>query len=69
MSQINEAIIPVIYHGNEKWLLLNFLSNTGKLRAVSISKPRQVHDPDSHHCNEVSVKSSIRYFPKKWAPD
>lgn len=27
---------------------------------------RQVHEKDSHHCNEVSAKSSIRYHPKKW---
>lgn len=66
MEKVNKIEVPVIYHGEEKWLLLNYFGNAGKLRAVQISKPRQVPDPDSHHCDEVSAKSSIRYHPKRW---
>ena len=48
------------------WKVLNHFGNASNLRAVHISKPRQVHEKDSHHCNEVTAKSSIRYHPKKW---
>ena len=66
MDKVTKIDIPVIYHGEDKWLLLNHLGNSGKLRAAFISKPVQVADSDSHHCNEVSAKTSIRYHPKKW---
>lgn len=66
MKKPKTVEVPINYEGNEKWFLLNHFGNSGKLRAVRISKPRQVAERDSHHCNEVSVKSSIRYLPKRW---
>ena len=66
MEKTTKIEVPVVYHDQEKWLLLNCLGNTGKLRAVSISKSRLVHEADSHQCNEASAKSSIRYHPKRW---
>ena len=58
--------ISVAEYYGEKWLLLNELSNAGILRAASVSKSRHVQDFDKHHCEEVSVHTSIRYKPKKW---
>ena len=66
MEKISRVEIPVLFHGDVPWLLLNHLSNTGLLRAASMSKPRRAHDPDAHHCDEISAKTSIRYHPKKW---
>ena len=66
MEKIKSIAVPINYEGGEKWLVLNHFGNSGKLRAVHISKMRQVTERDSHHINEVSVKSSIRYHPKKW---
>ena len=66
MERIRSIEVPVIYEGENKWLVLNHLGNAGNLRAVHISKPRQIHEKDSHHCNEVTAKSSIRYHPKRW---
>ncbi len=66
MDKITKVEIPIKDHKEEKWLLLDVLGNSGKLRAAFISKPLQVPDSDSHHCNEVNVKTSIRYHPKKW---
>ena len=66
MEKIKKVEVPISYEGNDKWFVLNHFGNSGSLRAVHISKPRQVHEKDSHHCNEVSAKSSIRYHPKKW---
>jgi|TARA_Y100000310_G_C20517398_1_gene731890 hypothetical protein len=61
--------IPVIKKEGKNWFLLNFLSTSGTLRAVYISKPKQVLDWDKHHCNELKVKKSIRYYPKMWDPE
>ncbi|MFC1648718.1 hypothetical protein ACFL1B_04640 [Nanoarchaeota archaeon] len=61
------AVVPVVWKEGKRWLLLNKKSNTGLLRAVKISKPHQVLDWDGHHCNQVSVKGSIRFYPKKWS--
>jgi hypothetical protein len=58
--------VSILDQEGEKWLLLNELSNAGLLRAATISKPRHVQDADKHHCEEVSVHTSIRYKPKKW---
>lgn len=66
MEKIKSVEVPINYEGEEKWFVLNNFGNSGKLRAVYISKPRQVAERDNHHCNEVSAKSSIRYHPKKW---
>ena len=66
MEKINSIPVPIHYEGDDKWLILNNLGDSGKLRAVYISKTRQVADGDGHHCNEVSAKGSIRYHPKKW---
>lgn len=66
MEKITKIEIPITYEGDEKWFVLNHFGDSGQLRAVSISKPRQVHEKDSHHCNEVSAKGSIRYHPRKW---
>ena len=67
MTEIKKIGIPVKSDkkGN-RWLCLNVLGNTGLLKAVAISKPVQVLDDDTHHCNQVSVKTSIRYHPKKF---
>lgn len=58
--------VPLSLIKGEPVFILNKFGNSGKLRAVYISKPRQVHDSDSHHCNEVSAKGSIRYYPRQW---
>lgn len=65
-KKITKVEVPVKYHGDEKWLILNILGDAGKLRAIKMSKPEQVPDWDSHHINEVRVNKSIRYYPKKW---
>ena len=67
MTEINKVGIPIKpdKKGN-KWLCLDVFGNTGLLKAVTINKPAQVLDDDNHHCNQVSVKTSIRYHPKKW---
>ena len=66
MEKIKSVEVPISYENGEKWLVLKNFGDTGKLRAVAISKARQVHEGDSHHCNEISAKGSIRYHPKKW---
>ncbi len=58
--------LPIIESDGDFWILLNFLQNRGILRAASISKVRHVPDSDGHHCEEVAVKSSIRYKPRIW---
>ena len=58
--------IPVKIVDGEPWFIFSQGPNGGKLRAVHISKVRHVHDWDSHHCNEVSAKTSIRFSPKNW---
>ena len=63
---MDEVRIPVILREGEHWLVLNSLSNAGKLRATAISKSHPVLNFYGHHCEEVHVKTSIRYAPKKW---
>ena len=53
--------VSIVEYHCERWLLLNEISNAGLLRAASVSKPRHVQDFDKHHCEEVSVHTSIRY--------
>ena len=38
MEKITKIEVPVVYYGQDKWLVLNHLGNSGKLRAVTISK-------------------------------
>ena len=64
-SHMKTIEVPIIFHNGKPWLLLDSLDSSGKLRAVYISKPKQVLDFDKHHCNEVRVKKSIRYLPRK----
>jgi len=66
MDKIKSIEVPISYEGNNKWFVLNHFGNSGNLRAVHISKPRRVHEKDSHHANEVTAKGSIRYLAKKW---
>ncbi|HII95587.1 MAG TPA: hypothetical protein HA367_07635 [Candidatus Methanofastidiosum sp.] len=66
MNRVREVKIPVHYFDNEKWLLLNVLGNSGNLRADVISNPTTTKDADGHRCREVRVRTSIKYYPKKW---
>lgn len=67
MTEKNKIEISIKRDNNgNKWLSLNELGNTGLLRATTISKSRQVLEDDGHHCNQVSVKTSIKYRPKKY---
>jgi len=66
MNKPNSISIPIIYYDNEPWFLLNYISQKGLVRAAFISKPRHVRDFDGHHCEEVAVKTSIRFKPKKF---
>lgn len=65
-NKISSVSVPISYEGDKKWFVLNHFDNSGQVRAAHISKVRQVHEKDSHHCSEVSVKTSIRYHPKRW---
>jgi len=58
--------IPYKIVGDKKIVFLSVLGDTGNLRAATINKPRHIQDDDKHHCEEVNVKGSIRYIPKKW---
>ena len=66
MGQKNSVSVPIVSEGSDKWLLLNVLGNSGKLRAGYISKQRSVLEKDGHHIREVSVRTSIKYYPKKY---
>ncbi|MFH1649865.1 MAG: hypothetical protein ABIA93_04915 [Candidatus Woesearchaeota archaeon] len=66
-AKLTEVMVPVVYLDEEKWLLLNNISNSGTVRAVKIIKSKkQVLESDGHHCDQASLQSSIRYKPKKW---
>ena len=58
--------VPIVIKNGEAWLILNNLSSSGKIRAAFIGKKEHVHDWDMHHCEEVQLKTSIRYHPKKY---
>lgn len=64
MNKPTSITLPVIYHNDEMWIVLNALSSRGLIRAAYISKSRHIHDFDGHHCEEVAVKTSIRYKPR-----
>ena len=60
--------IPYRIMGEKVVFQLSVLGDTGNVRAVTINKSRHIQDEDKHHCEEVNVKGSIRFIPKKWNP-
>ncbi len=61
--------LPFVERDGRKWILLSALGRSGILRAAHIAKPKQVPDWDSHHCDQVQAKSSMRFHAKQWTTE
>lgn len=57
--------LPITTIKNKKWIILQPLSDSFLIRAVSIGKKKKVSDPSDHGRYEIPVNGGVKLHAKK----